>query len=355
LSRHPLIELASSRDVKQAKGFRFAAEKLTGESLDELYKQEVASAPKRHDAGKKYFASHPKAPTGPRNGKDAEHLAMALLDYSRTAGSELELPAGGNLTLLDFHVPLATASVDKALGDTDPNKGIGKIDLLGILPDDRLAVIALKYVPPSATRGGTGDTPLRALLESLAATAFVDANRDAFADEVRALTEREVSNEPPALILLGSARYWEICRKREAQKGAGWIREFERVGREAAEVIGVEMLYLGLDVEGDPPWKYAEQGPELAAEPQLTTAWEARAGKLKPKPKPRPRSGDEDVLVEADMSRPPRSYGIRESYTPGDRIEHPTLGTGVVQAIAGIGKIAVLFDEKKSLLVHERP
>jgi hypothetical protein len=192
------------------------------------------------------------------------------------------------------------------------------------------------------------------LLEGLAAAAFVDANRDVLSEEIGTLTERDISSEAPALILLGSARYWEICRKREAQKGAGWIREFERIGRESAEVIGVEMLFLGLDVEGDPPWKYAEQGPELSAEPQLTTAWEARAGKLKPKPKPRPRSGEEDVLVEADLSRPPRVYGIRESYTPGDRIEHPTLGSGVVQAIAGVGKIAVLFDDKKSLLVHER-
>ena len=63
---------------------------------------------------------------------------------------------------------------------------------------------------------------------------------------------------------------------------------------------------------------------------------------------------DEVVLVEADLSRPPRAYGIRESYTPGDRIEHPTLGMGVVQALAGAGKISVLFNEKTSLLVHER-
>jgi len=353
LSRHPLVELASSRDVKQAKGFRAAAEKLTGESLNELYQQEVANAPRRHDAGKKYFSSHPKPPTGPRNGKDAEHLGMSLLARSK-AGGELELPEGGNLTLLDYQVPLATAALDKSLGDADPNKGIGKIDLLGLLPDDRLAVIVVKYVPPSATRGGTGDTPLRALLEGMAAAAFVDANREAVSDEVMAASDRTVSSEAPALILLGNARYWEICRKREAQKGAGWIRELERIGRESSEVIGVEVLYLGLDVEGDPPWTYGEEGPELAAEPQLTTAWEARAGKLKPKPKPRPRSGDEDVLVEADLSRPPRAYGIRESYAPGDRIEHPTLGTGVVQAIAGIGKISVLFDERKSLLVHER-
>ena len=66
LERHPLIALANSRDVKQAKGFRGVAEGLSGQSLDELYKQEVANAPRRKEAGKKHFGSHPKGPTGRR-------------------------------------------------------------------------------------------------------------------------------------------------------------------------------------------------------------------------------------------------------------------------------------------------
>ena len=361
MERHPLIALANSRDVKQAKGFREAAGALTGASLDKFYKEEAANAPRRKEAGKKYLGSHPKAPTGRRNGKDPEHLAMALLGASRAAGVDegseagLELPEGGKLLLLDYQLPVATAAVEKSLGDADPNKGIGKIDLLSLLPDGRLAVVVVKFVPPSATRGGTGDTPLRALLDGLALAAIVDANREAIAEEVTEATGREVSKEAPALVLLGGSRYWEICRKREAQKGAGWIRELERIGREVAEVTGVEILYLGIQVEGDPGWDYGEAGPEITGSPSIGPAWEARAGKLKPKPKSRPKANDENAIVEADLSRPQRNYGLRESYTPGDRISHPTLGLGVVQAIAGVGKISVLFDEKKSLLVHERP
>ena len=361
LERHPLIALANSRDVKQAKGFREAATALTGESLDKLYKEEVANAPRRKEAGKKYFGSHPKAPTGRRNSKDPEHLAMALLGASKaTEAAEegeagLELPDGGRLLLLDYQLPVATAALDKSLGDADPNKGIGKLDLLGLLPDGRLAVVVVKFVPPSATRGGTGDTPLRALLDGLALAAIVDLNRAAIAEEVTEATGRDVSEEAPALILLGGSRYWEICRKREAQKGAGWIRELERIGREVSEVTGVEIRYLGIQVEGDPGWEYADTGPVITGSPSIGPAWEARAGKLKPKPKSRPKASDENAIVEADLSRPPRDYGIRESYTPGDRISHPTLGQGVVQAIAGVGKITVLFDETKSLLVHERP
>ena len=60
------------------------------------------------------------------------------------------------------------------------------------------------------------------------------------------------------------------------------------------------------------------------------------------------------TVVEADLSRPVRDYRITEHYSAGDRIQHPTLGTGVVQGIAGPGKIRVHFDERRSVLVHDR-
>ncbi len=55
------------------------------------------------------------------------------------------------------------------------------------------------------------------------------------------------------------------------------------------------------------------------------------------------------------MSRPIRSYSLNEHFDPGERIEHPTLGLGVVQGAAGPQKIRVLFDERRSVLVHDRP
>ena len=54
------------------------------------------------------------------------------------------------------------------------------------------------------------------------------------------------------------------------------------------------------------------------------------------------------------MSRPVRSYTLQDSFTAGDRIDHTKLGLGVVQGIAGPGKIRVRFEEKQSILVHER-
>jgi len=360
VSLHPLIDLSNDREVKQAKGFRAAAAGLTGSGLSELYDQEVANAPKRHAAGKKHFAPHSGKPiTEPRAGREGEHLAIALVRRCKATGEGIDLPDGATLDFLDYQVNLQSAAADKEKGDADPNKGVSKLDLLGALSDGRFVAIALKYLPPDATRGGTGDTPLRALLEGLALAAIADANRVEMKEEALSAFDRELvtDDQPPALMLLGSPRYWELCRKREAQKGAGWIHELQRLAREIAEEIGVEVGFYALELDGEPSWEYTSEGPSLAGAPKIVPAWEATAGKLKPKPKPRPsKLAEAAPVVEADLSRPVRSYGVTESYEPGDRIQHATLGVGVVQGVVGPRKIKVLFDEDRtSLLVHERP
>jgi hypothetical protein len=353
---HPLIELGRDREVKQAKGFKAVAATLTGEILEAKYLKEVENAPKRHDADKKYLdVKTVRIPTGPQAGKESRHLAMAIGAWTKQNGGELELPGGDKLTVVDALVPLRTAAPDKAKGDDDPNKGVEDMDLLALLPDDRAAVVCLKYLAPDANRGGAGDTPLRTLLEGLAQVAMVDANRDAVRSEILDATGRTTSDEAPALIIAASPRYWEICRKREAQKGAAWIRELERLGREVAPQIGVEVFFYAIELEGETPWSYEEDGPLLANAPDLEPAWEAGAGKLKPKPKSRAKKNDGiPELVEADLSIPPRAYGISETYAAGERIEHVKLGTGVVQGILGKEKILVLFGEDSKLLVHER-
>jgi hypothetical protein len=353
---HPMIELSNDHQVRQAKGFKDAAAGLSGEELAGLYQTELANAPKRAAAGKKFLVKA-KPPTTRRPHKDEEHLSLALLRYCRDSGEGMDLPRVGNLDLVAAQIPLATASVDRSMGDADPNKGVGKIDLLGVGPEDRLVVAKLKFAAPGATRGGTGDTPLRAFLDGLALTAIASANRESLASELVAPQQRTLSDEPAILALVATPRYWDLCRKREAQKGAAWIKEMERLASEVEEWIGLQVLYLAIDLEGDPGWEYGEEGPVLLAAPQLTTAWEARAGVVKPKAKPRSKSQASalEEIVEADLSRPIRAYLLTESYSAGDRISHPTLGTGVVQGSAGVGKVRVLFDEKKALLVHQRP
>jgi hypothetical protein len=354
VGQHPLIELANDREVRQSKGFREAAARLTGEALAEMYQQEVANAPKRYDAGKKFLAGQKGfVSRGGTAGRPHEHLSMALVNRFRAVGEGLDLPAapaGDTLEAFAYQVPLKVRQ-------TDPDKRIGKVDLIGAIPEDRMAIVVLKYVSPTATRGSTGDTPLRALLEGLAYTAIVQANRHEVLGEIDAVYGRKLAEDPPILIVLGNTRYWELCRKREAQRGAAWINQMERLAQETDLNLGIEVRYYGLKLQGDPGWEYQDDKPVLVGTPILDRAWGPGAGKVrsKAKSKPKSRTAPLDAIVEADPTRPVRAYHVSQSYSSGDSIEHPTLGRGVVQHAVGVGKIKVIFDGTLRLLVHERP
>jgi hypothetical protein len=357
VSQHPIIALVSDRDVKQAKGFRLAAEKLTGAGLEADYQAEVANAPRRSSEELKHLGIRVgrKAKARQHN-RDEKHLAEALsrgfVGEDGTAVA-LELPGGESLLIVDHTVPIKTAAPTKEKGASDPNAGIEDIPILAVIGEERLAVGVLKYLEPESTRSGAGDTPLRLMLQGLAHAAAADANREALRAEIAEATGRTTGEEAPAVILAASPRYWELCRKREAQKGAGWIRELERIAREVGETVGVEFIFVGLETDGVPGWDYDDEGAKLTGPVSFVKAWESGAGKLKPKPKAK-KADPADAIIEADLSRPIRAYSIRDSFEPGDRISHKNLGEGVVQGIMGRGKIAVLFGEEKKLLVHER-
>ena len=348
---HPLIELANDRAVRQAAEFRRAAEELTQERLAEFYAAEKAAAPSVHDAGRTYFVKRSGKPaTERKKNRDEEHVGSAMIRSQPEIGYPLP-DDGGYLRLFDYQV---RAKVGPA--DEPETKGISRFDLLGIGPEDRLAVICLRYLEPTATRCRVGDTPLRQLIYGLTYHAIASANLEALSGEITERFGETVSTEPPHLMILGSPRYWELCRKRSTQKGAAWIKELERIISDAQEVMGVPVHFLSLRLEENPGWTYAEEGPVIEGRARLGLAWEPGAGRVKPKTRPRARARTEpeDVVVEADLSRPVRGYDLHDSYSAGDRIAHPKLGTGVVQGVAGPGKIRVQFDERQSVLVHER-
>jgi len=361
VSLHPLITLVSDRDVKQAKGFRTAAERLTGVSLEADYQTEVANAPKRSAEGLAHLGVRVgRKAKGRQHGRDEKHLAEAIARAARSSDEEdfgtksLELPTGESITVVDSTVPIKTAAPDKEKGASDPNTGIEDLPLLALIGEDRVAAVVVKYLEPDATRSGAGDTPLRLVLQALAHAAAIDANREAFRSEIAEATGKTMGDEAPAIIIAASPRYWELCRKREAQKGAGWIRELERIAREIGETIGTEILFVGLITDTVPGWEYDDEGPILTGPIGFEKAWETGAGKLKPKPKKK-KIDPADEIVEADLSKPLLPYSIRDSYERGDRLAHSKLGEGVVQGVVGRGKIAVMFGEEKKLLIHERP
>ncbi|MCH2169212.1 hypothetical protein MK489_00395 [Myxococcota bacterium] len=365
MGKHPLIEHSIEKTVKQAAAFKQAAAELTGERLAEWYQQELVNAPNRTAAGKKYFVQYnSKLANARRPGRDGEHMAIALTAHCRELGAGIALPGEvlteeseeGTLRFVHPLVPLKSAQADKALGTEDPNYGVDRVDAIGVAPEGRLAVVEVRFLAPDANRVGVGDTPLRALLEGLANCAIAEANRNELRSEIAAASGVTVADDSPVLVVLGSSRYWELCRKREAQKGAAWIREMERLATEIERDIGVTVMFLSLRLTENPGFSYPDGSPVLDAPAHLATAWERGAGKLKPKPKPRTKKTDPaEMIVEADLSRPIRPYSISQAFQSGDRIEHPTLGLGVVQGGSGPGKIKVLFGEKTSLLVHERP
>jgi hypothetical protein len=360
VSLHPLIALVSDRDVKQAKGFRTAAERLTGATLEADYQTEVANAPKRSAEGLAHLGIRVgRKAKGRQHGRDEKHLAEAIArglppsDEDDDLPKSLELPNGESITILDSAVPIRTAAPDKEKGASDLNAGIEDLPLLALIGEDRVAVAVLKYLEPDANRSGAGDTPLRILLQALAHAAVVDANREALRTEIAEATGRTTGDEAPAVIIAASPRYWELCRKREAQKGAGWIRELERIAREVGETIGTEFFFVGLTTDSVPGWEYDDEGPRLTGPIGFEKAWETGAGKLKPKPKKK-KIDPADEIIEADPSKPLLKYSIRDSYERGDRINHSKLGEGVVQGVVGRGKIAVMFGEDRKLLIHER-
>ncbi|MFO0688520.1 MAG: hypothetical protein U0900_07420 [Myxococcota bacterium] len=363
MSAHPILDLVQDHDVKQAKGFRAAAERITGASLEAAYQQEVAAAPKRSEQG----LAHLGVRTGRRakarqHGKDERHLAEAIARAAKAGNltapnRPLELPTGEPLTIVDHNVPIRLgrpAAADAPSGDADPNAELEDIPLLGMLGEDRPAVVVLKFIDADSNRSGANDTPLRLLLQGIAHAAAYDANRVALREEIAKATGKTTGDEAPAVIVAASPRYWELCRKREAQKGAAWIREVERIGREAAEAIGCEVFFVALSTHGQPGWTYDDDGAVLTGPIALAKAWEGSAGKLKAKPKTTKKSEPAVVLVEADPDQPARRYSIRDTYAVADKIDHPKLGEGVVQELSGRDKILVLFAGEKKLLVHGR-
>jgi hypothetical protein len=59
-------------------------------------------------------------------------------------------------------------------------------------------------------------------------------------------------------------------------------------------------------------------------------------------------------LVAANPDRPPRFYDATETYAPGDRVEHPAFGPGVVERILGASKVQIFFANGSRVLVQRR-
>ena len=141
----PLIDLYNARAVNRISEFAACAEQLDIHDLRNEYRQLVRSAPRRHPRKKSYLKGRTGATgSSSRSNRREEHLAVAIYNASR-ADNLLALPDCRDLAILDYQTPL------KARRD---DRGIGKVDLFGVLDGHVPSVIELKVSAELATPFG---------------------------------------------------------------------------------------------------------------------------------------------------------------------------------------------------------
>lgn len=63
----------------------------------------------------------------------------------------------------------------------------------------------------------------------------------------------------------------------------------------------------------------------------------------------------DEPLIEPDLAMPVRDYAMSDTYQPGERIEHPKFGQGVVESFPSPGKMNVFFEDGRRTLAFARP
>jgi hypothetical protein len=189
-----LNALYSDPEVNKISRFADIARGLDIEALCEAYIELVKRAPRRSLNRKQYFQTgHDGFPSGDENSnRREEHLALALFNQS----NRFDFPGGRNLNIIDYQTPLKSRRDDK---------GIGKIDLFGVIDDSIPAVIELKIHGIDKRKA---DTPLRALLEGLAYCAMVEANIANITDEVKSKFNLKITHTRSDLIVMAPNEYW---------------------------------------------------------------------------------------------------------------------------------------------------
>lgn len=190
--------------------------------------------------GKKYFM---KTHTGCVTGKGGsnrfeEHLCMALWNSRKELNWSTQKT--GNIQLLDYQFPLKAWREDK---------GIGKVDLLGMTEGGQLIVIEAK-VQNIGNR--TTDTPLFALIEGLRYTAIIQAN---LCSIIREAKERDITilNETPLLHLIAPESWWEswLFPDMENDKKEEWQMNFKKLLANVAKQLEIVTECFTLNVNRD--------------------------------------------------------------------------------------------------------
>ena len=69
---------------------------------------------------------------------------------------------------------------------------------------------------------------------------------------------------------------------------------------------------------------------------------------------PRTRGNRYQVLLKGKDMALAKNYSIKDSYAPGDVLQHPNFGVGIATAVKEGAKVEVLFETGPKVLVHGR-
>jgi len=226
----PLNDLYKKKEVNQVSHFLQFMKKMEMESIIESYRQlRDKEAPQRKNA---YFVDTHNgiSSSDSSSNRNEEHLAIALFNASRE-NKIFKLPDGRMLEFIDYQTPLKSKQTDK---------GIGKVDLFGLIDNKQPAVIELKI---QRERGDLADTPLRALLEGLAYCAIIEKNLQKITNEASIKFNKEL-NKKLTLIILAPDEYWKSYIN---NKSAGdWFPEIKRISTAIKEELNIEIMILAM-------------------------------------------------------------------------------------------------------------
>ena len=227
-----LVDLYNLPEVRRISEFANFGRELDIQAVRNGYLELVKQAPRRAESGLRYFDTRPEATNAPsKSGRREEHLAIALYRASRR-GMDIRLPSGQSLVLVDYQTPLKAHRSDK---------GIGKIDLFGIIDGQCPAVIELKVLGKA---GALADTPLRALLEGLAYCAMVEANALAITQEAFARFKCNLESQRPDLIVMAPEDYWQSYL--EHRKAGPWLPVLREITVQLHDILGLRADLVAL-------------------------------------------------------------------------------------------------------------
>ena len=225
-----LIDLYKKKELNQVSHFlQFMKQMEMREIIESYRKLRDEEAPQRKNS---YFVDTHNgiSSSGASSNRNEEHLALSLFNASRE-NIIFKLPDGRMLEFIDYQTPLKSKQNDK---------GIGKIDLFGLIDNKQPTVIELKI---QNERGGQADTPLRALLEGLAYCAIIEKNLQKITDEASNKFNKKLNNNL-VLIVLAPDEYWK--RYLQKKSAGDWFPEIKKISNVIKEELNIEIILLAI-------------------------------------------------------------------------------------------------------------